>query len=38
MNLTLSDSPRPDMNDVLFSAGELGIRVEMIIGDHVAIT
>ena len=35
---TLSDSPRPDMKDVLFSAGELGIRLEMVVGDPVAST
>ena len=29
------DSPRPDLKDVLFRVGELGIRMEMIMGDPV---
>ena len=36
-NLTFSDPPRPDTKDVIFGAGELGIQVKMITGDHVAI-
>ena len=36
-NLTFSDSPRPDTKDVIFGAGELGIQVKIITGDHVAI-
>ena len=36
--LTSSDSQRPDMKDVLFRAGEFGIRLEMIMGDPVAST
>jgi len=36
-NLTFSDPPRPDTKDVIFRAGELGIQVKMITGDHVAI-
>ena len=35
-NLTFSDPPRPDTKDVIFGAGELGIQVKMITGDHVA--
>ena len=31
-DFTLSDSLRPDMKDVLFRAGELGTRFEMVIG------
>ena len=36
-NLTFSDPPRPGTKDVIFGAGELGIQVKMITGDHVAI-
>ena len=36
-SLTFSDPPRPDTKDVIFGAGELGIQVKMITGDHVAI-
>ena len=36
-NLTFSDWPRLDTKDVIFGAGELGIQVKMITGDHVAI-
>ena len=35
---TLLDSLRPDMKDVLFRAGALGIRFEMVIGDPFAST
>ena len=38
MLLTLSDSLSSDRKDVLFRAGELGIRFEMVIGDPVAST
>ena len=33
----LSDPPRPDTKDVNFGAGELGIQVKIITGDHVAV-
>ena len=32
-----SDPQRPDTKDVIFGAGELGIQVNMITGDNVAI-
>ena len=35
--VTFSDPLGPDTKDVIFGAGELGIQVKMITGDHVAI-
>ena len=36
-NFKFSDWPRFDTKDVIFGAGELGIQVKMVTGDHVAI-
>ena len=37
-DFTLSDSLRPDVKDVLFRAGEVGTRFDMVIGGPVAST
>ena len=36
-NFKFSDWPRFDTKDVIFGAGELGIQVKMVTGDHVGI-